>query len=186
MRVNAYPDPATCRPSASRSCWIEPMLWRIATTMLILLMFSRRGSLENRKIRPAMLWRIAQSAPRFPGESAGIGQPSASPHPAHPPRLHAHGDDLSITVPDFMPDGPTNPASAAEFRARKVADAGHFVPRQGRNSALRPSIRRLASSPRRWTAMFPIASEPFSRPCHRGRTGRHAARSFPCARHETG
>ena len=70
------------RLSMPCSCWIESMLWRIATTILILLMFLGSGSLEHRKIRPAMLWRIVQSGPWFPGESARIGQTSAFPHPA--------------------------------------------------------------------------------------------------------
>ena len=101
--TNAYPNAAKRHPLASRSSWIESMLQRIATIILILLMFLRSDSLEHRRIRPAMLQRIVQSGPWYPGESAGIGQPSASPHPAqsteaarsrrrpvnHRPRFHA-------------------------------------------------------------------------------------------------
>ena len=55
-------------------CWTECILWRTAAKLLESLRYFRRGSLENRRSRPAVLWRTV----RFPEMSARPRRTSAS------------------------------------------------------------------------------------------------------------
>ena len=132
-------------------CWTECILWRTAAKLLESLMFSWRGSLENRPDRPKVLWRTVDSGQRFSGEPPDSPRHRPVPGGIRPPGRAA---TRPVLVPNPSHSRPGHGPASPEYDESCAPDSSRSLPK-----TLPSSLRQRPLKPKL------DARRPIRRPC---------------------